>query len=752
MRLFHLSPAAHPPKKFVLGRGIVPGIDHGNAIQGNLLNTLKAKTPRSFRQISPMGLSGLGDGRTSVVIFGGGERRVARNTTIYLILKSRTLGWSTEVSRPFKQGLVGAHAWCIFSPRCPGNPVHSFTPFLYRVPYLWRRFALQSSKTWCHLCVLEFRMMMLFNDLHPLKGQYPILATDFGMEMLFKEVQPWKAASPISVTELEMVMLSKEVQPAKALVPIWVTQSGMVMLSKEVQPAKALSQMHVTQSGMVMLSNEVQPAKAASPISLTESGMVMLSNEVQPAKALLPIWVTRWGMVMLSKEVQPSKALLRIWGTQLGMVMLSKEVQPAKALSKMHVTQSGMVMLSNEVQPAKALIPIWVTESGMVMLSKEVQPAKALVPIWVTQSGMVMLSKEVQRSKAASPISLTESGRVMLSNEVQPAKAASPISLTESGMVMLSNEVQPAKAASPISLTESGMVMLSKEAQPAKPLFPIWVTQSGMVMLSNEVQPAKAASPISVTESGMVTFTTWLQSTKAPSQTLVTASGILTWQNSSVWTSCCVAASTSFRLNTAVTSGSACNPDSFSVWASFSKPESFNTSTFRIFCSTGSWQNFSPIIHFSCCTVSIFVTSRVKASPFKMFTVNSWAMAASMDVLGKMEQNKIHQNPSKHLWRVTVKPSIWRSLPVANIDLQLGCLQPQLKYRCWVCRQLGTLLHSLCKFVKKTITKAKLLGRKFPTFQTGFLGSLSTSMNMTCCCSVASIVSTLHPVGLEPGG
>lgn len=103
MRLFHLSPAAHPPKKFVLGRGIVPGIDHGNAIQGNLLNTLKAKTPRSFRQISPMGLSGLGDGRTSVVIFGGGERRVARNTTIYLILKSRTLGWSTEVSRPFKQ-------------------------------------------------------------------------------------------------------------------------------------------------------------------------------------------------------------------------------------------------------------------------------------------------------------------------------------------------------------------------------------------------------------------------------------------------------------------------------------------------------------------------------------------------------------------------------------------------------------------------------------------------------------------------
>ena len=41
----------------------------------------------------------------------------------------------------------------------------------------------------------------------------------------------------------------------------------------------------------------------------------------------------------------------------------------------------------------------------------------------------------------------------------------------------------------------------------------------------------------------------------------------------------------------------------------------------------GSSQNFLRSIHFSCCTVSILVTSRMKASPFKMFTVNSWGMA-----------------------------------------------------------------------------------------------------------------------------
>ena len=78
-----------------------------------------------------------------------------------------------------------------------------------------------------------------------------------------------------------------------------------------------------------------------------------------------------------------------------------------------------------------------------------------------------------------------------------------------------------------------------------------------------------------------------------------------------------------------VTSGSSCNPDSFSVWASSSNSDPFNISTFRIFCSMGSSQNFSRSIHFNCFTVSMLVTSRVKASPFKMFTVNSFAMAAS---------------------------------------------------------------------------------------------------------------------------
>ena len=52
----------------------------------------------------------------------------------------------------------------------------------------------------------------------------------------------------------------------------------------------------------------------------------------------------------------------------------------------------------------------------------------------------------------------------------------------------------------------------------------------------------------------------------------------------------------------------------------------------------GSSQNFWRSIHFSSCTVSIVATSRVKASPFKMFTVNSWAMAAAMDAPQTTEQ------------------------------------------------------------------------------------------------------------------
>ena len=175
-----------------------------------------------------------------------------------------------------------------------------------------------------------------------------------------------------------------------------------------------------------------------------------------------------------------------------------------------------------------------------------------------------------------------------------------------------------------------------------------------------------------------------------------------------------------------VTSGSACNPDSFSVWASSSKSESFNISTFRVFCSMGSSQNFSQSIHFSCCTVSMLVTSRVKASPFKMFTVNSWAMAA---LILREQENK---SPSKQLWRVTVKPSIQRSFPVTNIDMFI-----------WTAFNLNS------NSGVEDVNWGKWISA---TFQMSGSWILSTSVNMTCCCSAAWITSPLRPVRLEPGG
>ena len=366
----------------------------------------------------------------------------------------------------------------------------------------------------------------------------------------------------------------------------------------------------------------------------------MLFNELHPPKGQCPILATDIGMAMLSKEVQPAKARFPMVVTQSGMVILSKEVQPSKAPSVMLVTQSGMVMLFKELHRAKASHPISVTEQGMVMRSKEVQLLKALPPIKVTESWMVMRCKEVQAWKAPSPILVTQLGRVMLSKEVQCLNAPSAMLVTQSGMVMLSKEVQPWKAASPISATEEGMVMLCKEVQSLKALPPMEVTEPGMVMLRKELQSSKAQTPISVTESGMVTFTSRWQEWKARSRTLPTVWGIFTWQNSAISISHSISASSSFRpYMTTVTSDSLPNPDSFSVSSSYSKHVSFSTPTFRIFCSMGSSQNFSRNMHFSCCTVSMLVTSRVKASPFKMFTVNSWGIAASMDAPGKNRPN-----------------------------------------------------------------------------------------------------------------
>ena len=51
--------------------------------------------------------------------------------------------------------------------------------------------------------------MILFNELHLSKGQYPILVTDFGMAMLSKEVQLAKALSSMVVTQSGMVMLQR---------------------------------------------------------------------------------------------------------------------------------------------------------------------------------------------------------------------------------------------------------------------------------------------------------------------------------------------------------------------------------------------------------------------------------------------------------------------------------------------------------------------------------------------------------------
>ena len=356
----------------------------------------------------------------------------------------------------------------------------------------------------------------------------------------------------------------------------------------------------------------------------------------------------------------------------------------------------------------------------MVTLSKEVQSLKARSPMLVTQLAMVTLSKEVQCLKALFAMLVTQWGMLTLSKEVQCLKQPFAMLVTQSGMVMLFNEVQFSKAPLPIQVTESGMVTLSKELQPSKAPSRIQVTESGMVTLSKEAQPSKAASPISVTESGMVTFTSRWHNRKDSSSTLVTVWGMFTWQNSSVWTSSCVAASTSFRLYMTVTSGFACNPDSFSVWASSSNSEPFNISTFRIFCSMGSPQNFSRSIHFNCSTVSMLVTSRVKASPFKMFTVNSCAMAASMDEPQTREQKSVQAAVTCH--RQTIDPK------------ELSCNKHWCLFELpstWT--QIGEV--DLCNFSN-----------------VGFLDVLSTSVNMTCCCSAAWITSPLRPVRLEPGG
>ena len=371
----------------------------------------------------------------------------------------------------------------------------------------------------------------------------------------------------------------------------------------------------------------------------------MLAKELQPKKApgpMLALQLLQLGIVIFFKELQSWKAKLPISVTESGMVILSKELQPAKALDPISATESGMVMLFNELQPVKAFLPISVTESGMVMLSKELQPLKASHPISVTESGMVMLSKELQPVKAWVSISVTEVGIVMPFKELQPAKALYPISATESGMVMLFNELQPVKAFLPILATEWGMVMLVKELQPLKAFLPISVTESGMVMLSKELQPVKAFLPIWVTESGMVTFTNSVQSLKASLETFVAVWGIFTWQKPWLRTALFVAASISFRLYMTVTSDSACNAACLSVWASFSKQLPCKTSTWRIFCSTGSPGDLtSRSIRFSCSTVWIFLTSSVKTPPCKVFTCNSHRDMAAWDQTISKIQGKL---------------------------------------------------------------------------------------------------------------
>ena len=295
----------------------------------------------------------------------------------------------------------------------------------------------------------------------------------------------------------------------------------------------------------------------------------------------------------------------------------------------MLVTESGMLMFFNELHPKKATGPMYSTESGMSMLSKELHPKKALLPMLVTESGMLRYFRDMHSAKAPYSMLVIESRMLMFFKDRHPTKAWSPMYSTESGISMVFKDSQSAKALPPMRVTESGMLTFSKELHPSKALSPM------------QVHPVKAISSLYVLESGITTFTSSWHSLKASLETSVTSWGIITPKKPCKLTSSLDAASISLVVYTTLTSDSASNPTSFSLWASFSKLLPCNTATLQIFCSIGSSQgNCSRSPAFSCCTVWISATSRARTSPRKVMTFSS-----GMAIDGSTLTTKIEEKP-----------------------------------------------------------------------------------------------------------
>ncbi len=141
--------------------------------------------------------------------------------------------------------------------------------------------------------------------------------------------------------------------------------------------------------------------------------------------------------------------------------------------------------------------------------------------------------------------------------------------------------------------------MFATELQSLKALLPILVTESEIVMLSKELQPWKAQLPICFTESGNGNLHQILAVPfMARSETFGKRPPGCLPQHATLRKTQC-------------------------LFSAFSKQLPCKTSTFRIFWSTESPGNFSRSICFSCCTVSISLTSCVKTQPCRVFTCNS---------------------------------------------------------------------------------------------------------------------------------
>ena len=109
-----------------------------------------------------------------------------------------------------------------------------------------------------------------------------------------------RSRSNVLTTDSEMVMLANELHPLKAPSSMVVTESGIVMLANELHPEKALCPMVVTESGMVTVftpclstphsSHESSPSlsqEGRHTIVVVPSGMLKCPSTLMTCAAIV---------------------------------------------------------------------------------------------------------------------------------------------------------------------------------------------------------------------------------------------------------------------------------------------------------------------------------------------------------------------------------------------------------------------------------------------------------------------------------